>query len=279
MGAIYNYNNEAYYEPRLFKALDLIKNGTRIVLVNATFDEEWFNRLLDRYASEGNNRPTYKIHTEDVENKGTTVYRLTKSAFSKASFDPKNVEIYLKVKQKVEDYLKGIVKVYGIDVGVITYMGNTQQNVITDREEFCGLHAAHFGNTSGLNEFENMPVGIIIGTHALSLDQKVETYNQFFPTENLTVAQFQPIFTMQTAKGQYPSLKGTELEIIERVFDTLPRYDAIHRFRGLIDDKTIILMGNVPNKIIEEFTYIRKEEREIDLWLKKTKYTPKSKRI
>jgi hypothetical protein len=100
-----------------------MKNGTRIVLVNATFDEELFRRLLERYASEGNIRPTYKIHTADVENKSTYVYQITKSAFSKANYD----------QQKVETYLKGIVKVYGTDVGVITYKDNTQKNMITDR--------------------------------------------------------------------------------------------------------------------------------------------------
>jgi hypothetical protein len=268
-GSIYNFNKEAYYEPRLFKALDLIQNGTRIVLVNATFDEEWFNRLLDRYASEGNNRPTFKIHTADVENKGTKVYRLTKSAFSKAHYD----------QQKVETYLNGILKVYGTDAGVITYKDKTQKNMITDRLEFCGLPANYFGNTSGLNEFEDMDVGIIIGTHALSLEQKVENYNQFFPTENLTVAQFQPIIKMQTDKGQYPSLIGTELEIIERVFDTLPMYDVIHRFRGLNGNKTIITMGRVPAKIKEEFTFKTIEEYQVKGWLRTAKYTPKSKRI
>ena len=180
--------------------------------------------------------------------------------------------------EKIETFLKGIVKVYGIDIGVITYKSNTQQNVLNEREEFCGLPASHFGNTSGLNEFENVKVGIIIGTLALSLDQKVELYNQFFPMENLDVAKFQPIIDA-IKKGQYPSLKGTELEIIERVFDTLPSYDAIHRFRGLNEPKEIILMGNVPNKIIKEFSYKRIEDGQVEPWLRKAKYTPKSKRI
>lgn len=264
---IYNFNNDEYYEPRFFKAFDLLKSGTRIVLVNATFDEEWFIELLDRYASEGNPSLTYRIHSAEAVNKKTRVYKITKSSFSKAGYDQK----------KVEPYVEGIVKAYGGDAGVVTYKENTQQNVITGKKEFCGLPALNFGNTSGLNEFENMGVGIIIGTYALSLRQKVELYNQFHPREKLDAAQFQPIIDEQVKKGSYPSLKGTELEPIERLFDDLQMYDAIHRFRGLIRNTKIFILGKVPARIMKEFSCKTIEEGQMKKWLKTAANTKKGK--
>jgi hypothetical protein len=126
----------------------------------------------------------------------------------------------------------------------------------------------NFGNTSGLNNFENKKVLVIIGTYSLPVRDMVKKHNELF-NDNLNPKYYERIAEKQVEKHKYPNFKKTELEVIQRAEEDNELYDAIHRNRGLLSPKNIYVLGNVPPKIKDEFNYKPVNEDEIEDILEK----------
>ncbi|MDO8726629.1 MAG: hypothetical protein Q7J35_11230 [Candidatus Methanoperedens sp.] len=253
-GKIYNYNKEVYYEPRIYKAFDMAKAGTKIVLSHAGFDEQLFKDLLARYEREfpATDHLTFGIHTSNLENKDTKCYQITNKGFGRRKLEEKYVI----------DFLQKIDKIYKKkNVGVITYKEYTQYDATKKMDTAWGFEAAHFGDTSGLNKFENKDVLIIIGTYTLSIGEKVRKYNGLYN------ASLNPSNFPYVDKGKFPDYIGTELEIIQRVEEENEMIDVIHRNRGLIHDRRIYVLGIVPERIKKELAFELIKTKDVPTFL------------
>ncbi|VVB93368.1 Uncharacterised protein [uncultured archaeon] len=260
-GRIHAFDRDEYWEPQIFKAFNLAKKGTRVVLLHAGFDEELFKKLFERYENEfGKSGLTHKIYTSDVGNQETNCYHITGKAFGKSSFD----HYY---KKLAEDFLTKLNKKYNKDeIYIITFKKHCVSNLPKgkDAELSYGFDSMHFGDTSGLNKFEDKKVLVIIGTFSLPVRDMVEKYNGLF-NQDLNPPYFERIAERQVKEEhKHPDFRGTEIEIIQRVEKENEQYDVIHRTRGLRSPKEIYVLGIVPEKIKKEFSYIPVNENEID---------------
>jgi len=189
---IYKYNKTEYSEPRIYKAFDLAKSGTKIVLLHAGFDQILFVDLLKRYNKEfGNSNLIYSIYTSEVKNKKTKCYQITEKGFWKRTFD----KYY---KKEVEGFLIKLRRIYyKSDIYIITYKDHCIANLTNPEliervdqtnpeytELAYGFDSMHFGSTPGLNRFENKDVLVIIGTYSLNPEDKIKKYNELY-NENL----------------------------------------------------------------------------------------------
>jgi len=273
-----------YYLPRLFKVFEIAQEKP-VVLLHAGFVPPVFKRVLARYyqetlqvGSEAAETLRVKIYESTLQNKDTKIYRITNSDYSKNT-----VNNYK--KSEIDTILRRIVDIYGKDrVGVLTYMQNVQKDAETGTYIFNGVKAGWFGNVSGLNEFEDVPVLVIVGSKRMSVDQVFEKYEQLFGEEVSEEDRewYKGQIKQRTGKGikhRYEPLdelgqalkkSRAKLKPIDSI-DAMEHYDAIHRSRGLLHDRTVFLLGALPEKCKNEFSIEEIRQTDIEKFFERLK--------
>jgi hypothetical protein len=163
-------------------------------------------------------------------------------------------------------------------ISIITYKKFCQPNFVKgkDAELAFGFDSMHFGNTSGLNNIENRKVLVIVGTYSLKVADKVKKYNELF-NANLNSEEYEKMAGEMAQRGKYQDYEGTPLAVIQKAEDDAEQYDAIHRNRGLLYDKYIVVLGILPERIKNEFHCLPLYENNIEKVVKEiteTKYIP-----
>lgn len=253
----YCQRREVYYLPRIFRLFDLSKIKS-IVMLQASFHQYTFERLLQRYENEYwlPEEMRIEVYRSRVQNKNTKIYKITNSDYSK------NV-INRYRNEEIDSLLKKIVQAYGQDqVFVITSKEYISEDLISGKYVYKGIDAKWFGNISGLNEFEDKKVEIVIGTYRMPVKEFTELYNRLFD-EEVNAEEINVHAEVLSYNKEQFTYKGTPLEEFEGL-EVLTQYDVIHRSRGLLNDRIIFVFGLVPEDCQWEFEYkmVKKEEAE-----------------
>ncbi len=267
----YNIYSEIrdYGEPNIYKLFDLARQGVKVIFSDATFSEEIFNRILERYEFEDNKIPrselfkkyinpkdlteeAYKapkfskevkinVYNSNLQNKENKVFWMwNTNQFTRGYVDPKILEFIRKAKRRYNN------------IGIISYKELKDRKYIFDvLGEFI-----YFGDLRGVNSFEDKDAIFMIGTPFTNPTDALNDYNALF-VEN----------EKETIKLNLKSKESDELNLdyYQRYLVEAEIYQAIHRTRPFgKTNKTIFVFGNVLSKIKEEFNVLElnKEQTE-----------------
>lgn len=284
---IYLINNklEFWYRPKLYDVFDLASNNDKIkiILLCATFNEDFFRYALRSYAGEFSIRqkkvtketqitkeiqfnelnepeliehkkiltkkdyvPTtidVKIFYTEARNKNTIVYNINPT-FNYRNREPANmVEIIKNIHNGTE-----FRKVYS-EIGCIGRME------FIDKIGF-GLY---YNAAEGSNLYNNTEVIVKTSDYVQNIDSMIEEYRQLYMDFDEWTRR--PTETGNKQKDTENLLNwglkngGTVFDKYMKWKNESKNYDAIHRNRGLWNDyRAVIVFGKLPRKIYEEFT-------------------------
>ena len=165
----YEKSLKTYFEPYIYKLFELAES-IPIVLMDATFNEELFEDLLQGYDGEFviKNNFDVNIYYSHVENKESVIYRV-------------NPTYWYPKSSATSGIIQDIKKLYNIQVkkdkkvGIITFKDIELQ--------FEGFRILHYGNLRGKNEFENDDVLILLGTYQLNPIGIIKEHNELYLTD------------------------------------------------------------------------------------------------
>lgn len=195
---------EKYYIPFSYDIFR-IAHYVPVVMLDATFYEILFRHHLESYNFEYGLKKDLNvvIYRSKAANPNSTVFRMRpKSAHPKTNFFKRKYKTG--TLKWVKKDLKMIGSIFGSEnVGVITYKALTIDNIVSNREEFLGFEAMHYGNLLGSNSFSDKKVLVILGTYDIPRSQVVEELNKHY----LGYYQVNDLIDVEDIKGQIKELQ------------------------------------------------------------------------
>lgn len=274
---------ERYYKPFSYKLFEIAQK-VPVVMLDASFEKGLFLGHLTSFNFEyGLERDLeIVIYRSKVNNPNSVIFRMNpKSAHPKVNFtDPRYKDSTL---EGVNSDLKNIISIFGPEnVGVITYKELTYDNVVTNREEFSGLEAMHYGNLLGSNSLEGRKVLVILGSYDIPRKQVADEINKhyltFFDEDNISDAK-ELMELCDPSSGEYvegPWQKdkedgyrglwekdGSDPEMfylpwqMAKAYGLNEVYQALHRSRFLINDVIIFAYCHLPDAVFNEAPIIK----------------------
>lgn len=274
---------ERYYKPFSYKIFEIAQK-VPVVMLDASFEKGLFLDHLSFFNFEyGFERDLeIVIYRSKVENPNSIIYRMyPKSAHPKVNFTDSRYNVG--TMEWVNSDLKNIISIFGPEnVGVITYKELTSDNVVTNREEFSGIEAMHYGNLLGSNSLEGRKVLVILGSYDIPRKQVADEINKhyltFFDEDNITDAK-ELMELCDPSSGEYvegPWQKdnedgyrglwekdGYDPEIFSlpwlmaKAHGLNEVYQASHRSRFLINDVIIFAYCHLPDAVFNEAPIIK----------------------
>lgn len=223
---------EKWYRPALYNIFKNAQN-CKIILLCATFDEEYFTDMMKSYAGEFgfDKEITTKIYYTKAQNKNTVVWHINPEHNYRFSEPANMIENMRIIHEKYPD------------VGCI---GRS----IFKQELGWGLH---YNAAEGSNNFSDAEVFIKINYYIQNIGSMIEEYQQQYMDFD-----FPKMPKKEDGEDMVRWVKehgGRKCESFMNWRNESKNYDAIHRNRGLwYDYRSVIVFGIMPKGISEEFT-------------------------
>ena len=177
-----DFERNSYYIPVWYYAFEIINRDTPVVLLDASFNKDWFKYMLECFNGEVgfNNEISVKIYYTNVSNHNTIIYNM-KHDNNIASWVPKqSVQRY--IMNWFPKHLKKIREIFGEEnVGLITFK---EVSELKNPKYFELSSNQYFGNLRSSNAFENKRVIIILGTYFGSKIHIFEHLEKIFDIHN-----------------------------------------------------------------------------------------------
>ncbi len=262
-----------YGEPNIYKLFDLARQGVKVIFSDATFSEEIFNRILERYTFEDNKIPRSElfkkyINPEDLEEEPFKAPKFSKDVkiniYSSNLQNKENDVFWMwntnqftrgNINPEIPEYIRKAKRRF-TNVGIISY------KELNDRKypfEIIG-EFIYFGGLRGVNSFEEKDAIFIIGTPFINSKKALKHYNALFvENENESIKL--------DLKSEYR--KELNFEYYQRYLIESEIYQAIHRTRPFgKSNKTIFIFGNILSKIREEFKVLELNKEQTEQYFK-----------
>jgi len=280
-----SYDSGYYYRPKIYDVFDLAYvYNIRVVLLNASFNEELFSYLLKTYDGADIGDVTIPIFESDIVNPESVLLRMyPNNYFWKGAFKPHNKDRTLKgifrILHVVEKYIPKE------RVGIITYQKIPEDGINLDDEfKLKGYDTLHFWAESGLNIMKNKYVLFIIGTPFIPPDNVIKLWEEIYnektdlepgdiggEDEGITFDENGNLIKFpEKGRGKYEIFDVLEKDGKEYDFRMINKkclyqiIDSIHRCRPLTHDRIIIALGNIPAKPELRILDVRNNEYFLD---------------
>ena len=248
---MYNNKIDTWTQPNIYKLFDLAQES-KVIMIQATFNDELFFDLLSSYSAECkiDKELKIKIFKTNIQNKDTKVYNVNKDAyFPKYSLDNGSMN-------EISTHIEIISNIVGHkNVGVLSMLKyNNIGTLVPETFGSTGLPSLHWGGAAGRNTLKDKEVLIIVGTYMSG--GVIDKYNEIY-LDNITHEQCKIKQVPYGTPFSYCDTTHPKLSLIQNILNTSEMVDGFSRSRGLIyDNRTIIAFCHIPDQIYKEFDVI-----------------------